>query len=91
MPSPLDALSRKLPLKFTRLLNAVTLNDAGPLALVIANERHPLIDGIPILLKETASWRHAIPPDRRAMASLLQEGSTSPAPFPSAGQMAPKI
>ncbi len=26
-----------------------------------------------------------------AMASLLQEGSTSPAPFPSAGQMAPKI
>src|SRR3984893_7407839 len=25
------------------------------------------------------------------MASLLQEGSTSPAPFPSAGQMAPKI
>src|ERR1700730_5180230 len=27
----------------------------------------------------------------RAMASLLPEGSTSPAPFPSAGQMAPKI
>jgi hypothetical protein len=24
------------------------------------------------------------------MASLLQEGSTSPAPFPSAGQMAPQ-
>src|ERR1700730_17947672 len=26
----------------------------------------------------------------RAMASVLQEGRTSPAPFPSAGQMAPK-
>ena len=32
-----------------------------------------------------------ISPRCRAMASLLQEGSTSPAPFPSAGQMAPKI
>jgi hypothetical protein len=52
MPSPLDALPRKLPLKFTRLLNAATPNDAGRLALLIANERHPLIDGIPILLKE---------------------------------------
>jgi uncharacterized protein YbaR (Trm112 family) len=28
------------------------INDAGRLALVIANERYPLIDGIPILLKE---------------------------------------
>jgi uncharacterized protein YbaR (Trm112 family) len=52
MPSSPDALSHELPLKFTRLLNATTLNDAGPLALVIANERYPLIDGIPILLKE---------------------------------------
>jgi hypothetical protein len=27
----------------------------------------------------------------KRQSSLLQEGSTSPAPFPSAGQMAPKI
>ena len=52
MPSSQDALSRELPLKFTRLLNATTVNDAGSLALVIANERYPFIDGIPILLEE---------------------------------------
>ena len=52
MPSSPDALSRELPLKFTRLLNAAILNDAGRLALVFANEQYPLIDGIPILLKE---------------------------------------
>jgi hypothetical protein len=28
------------------------INDAGRLALVIANERYPLIDGFPILLTE---------------------------------------
>jgi len=52
MPSSQDAHSRELPLKFTRLLNAATVNNTGRLALVIANERYPLIDGIPILLKE---------------------------------------
>jgi len=60
MPSSQDALSRELPLKFTRLLNATTVNDAGSLALVIANERYPFIDGIPILLKEHRRYLHRL-------------------------------
>jgi uncharacterized protein YbaR (Trm112 family) len=34
------------------------INDAGRLALVIANERYPLIDGIPILLKDPDSTEY---------------------------------
>jgi hypothetical protein len=56
MPSSPGAHSRELPLKFTRLLNATTVNDAGRLALVIA----PLIDGIPILLKEHRCYLHRL-------------------------------
>jgi uncharacterized protein YbaR (Trm112 family) len=47
-----NARSHELPLKFTQLLNATTQNDAGHDTLTIASERYPLIDGIPILLKE---------------------------------------
>src|ERR1700732_5162130 len=60
MPSSQDALSRELPPKFTRLLNATPVNDAGRLALGIANERYPLIDGIPILLKEHRRYLHRL-------------------------------
>jgi uncharacterized protein YbaR (Trm112 family) len=70
MPSSPDALSRELPLKFTRLLNATTLNDAGRLALVIANERYTFIDGIPILLKEHRRYLHRL---NRFLGTQLQK------------------
>jgi SAM-dependent methyltransferase len=70
MPSTPDAHSRELPLKFTRLLNATTVNDAGRLALVIANERYPLIDGIPILLKEHRCYLHRL---NRFLETQLQK------------------
>src|ERR1700730_15326719 len=70
MPSSPDALSRNLPLKFTRLLNAATLNEPGRLACVIANERYPLIDGIPILLKEHRRYLHRL---NRFLGTQLQK------------------
>ena len=70
MPSSPDAHSRELPLKFTRLLNATTVNDAGRLALVIANERYPLIDRIPILLEE---HRHYLYRLNRFIGTQLQK------------------
>ena len=70
MPSSPDVHSRELPLKFTRLLNATTVNDAGRLALVIANERYPLIDGIPILLKEHRCYLHRL---NRFLETQLQK------------------
>jgi SAM-dependent methyltransferase len=52
MRSQLQDLTGQLPPEFIRLLDATIVNGADGPHLIIANERYPVIDGIPILLKE---------------------------------------
>ncbi|MGH8626478.1 MAG: methyltransferase domain-containing protein [Gammaproteobacteria bacterium] len=52
MRSRLQDITSHLSPEFIRLLGATIGNDADGTHLVIANERFPVIDGIPILLKE---------------------------------------
>jgi hypothetical protein len=52
MRSRLQDITSHLSPDFIRLLGATIVNDADGTHLVIANERFPVIDGIPILVKE---------------------------------------
>jgi SAM-dependent methyltransferase len=52
MRSRLQDITFHLSPEFIRLLGATIVDDADGTHLVIANERFPVIDGIPILLKE---------------------------------------
>jgi hypothetical protein len=52
MRSQLQDFTGQLPPEFIRLLDATMVNDVDGPHLIIANERYPVINGIPILLKE---------------------------------------
>jgi hypothetical protein len=52
MRGQLQDITSHLSSEFIRLLGATIVDDADGTHLVIANERFPVIDGIPILLKE---------------------------------------
>jgi hypothetical protein len=52
MRSRLQDITSHLSPDFIRLLGATIVNDTDGPHLVIANERFPVIDGIPILVKE---------------------------------------
>lgn len=56
MRSRLRGITSQLSSEFIRLLGATMVNDAGGTHLVMANERFPVIDGIPILLKEPCRY-----------------------------------
>jgi hypothetical protein len=60
MRSRLQDITSHLSPEFIRLLGATIVDDADGTHLVTANERFPVIDGIPILLKEPRRYLHRL-------------------------------